>query len=303
MAVPEIGGVLLLDKPEGWTSNAALGRTRRLLGGVKAGHTGTLDPFASGLLPITVGEAGKFSRYLLDADKRYEATLKLGAVSTTGDPEGEISPTDTQLPTSWATIQQVLESFMGMQDQTPPMYSALKQQGVPLYKLARQGLEVPRAPRQIQIHELRVLDWQGGDCLTLQVLCSKGTYVRVLAEDIGQALGCGAYLTGLRRTAVGPLDIAHAIDIKGLEALPEDGRADRLLPGSTLVSGLPKVQLDRQSARALLDGKHPNFPGQLAGEVQAWGPEGVFLGVASALAASQGSRLVPVRMMSPTVLP
>lgn len=300
-AVP--AGVFLLDKPVGWTSNAALGRARRLLGGVKAGHTGTLDPFASGLLPITVGEAGKFSRYLLDADKRYIATLKLGATSTTGDPEGDVASTGSALPPTRAEIDRVLESFVGDQEQVPPMHSALKQQGVPLYELARKGLEVPRAPRRICVHSLELLTWERPEELVVDVLCSKGTYVRVLAEDIGRALGCGAYLTALRRTAVGPFKIGQAIDLQRFEAIGPEARSAVLLPSADLLSELPRVELDRRAARDLLDGKHPLISGQAEGELQAWGPGDVFLGVARAVKVPPGRHLVPVRMMSPTVLP
>lgn len=303
MADPVVGGVLLLDKPVGWTSNAALGRVRRLLDGVKAGHTGTLDPFASGLLPITVGEAGKFSRYLLDADKRYEATLCLGAVSTTGDPEGSVTQTGLPLPANRHAIEQALRGFMGEQSQIPPMHSALKQQGVPLYELARKGLEVPRTPRQIHVHGLSLLEWTGECMLVLDVHCSKGTYVRVLAEDIGRALGCGAYLTALRRTGVGPFSIRQAVDLKGFECLTLAERRAQLRPPESLLSGMPRVDLDRQSARDLLNGKHPQVTGVSLGEVQAWGPDSVFLGVARVSQAGAGNYLIPARLMSPSVLP
>lgn len=303
MTGPIAGGVLLLDKPVGWTSNAALGRARRLLGRAKAGHTGTLDPFASGLLPITVGEAGKFSRYLLDSDKRYVATLCLGATSTTGDPEGAVSPTGRPLPSHREQIENVLKSFLGEQYQTPPMHSALKQQGIPLYELARKGIEVPREPRRIQVRTLELQDWQGSAELAVAVHCSKGTYVRVLAEDIGKVLGCGAYLTALRRTAVGPFDVGQAIDLKDFEAMGEPERWQRLLPCATLVAGLPRVELDACAARDLLDGKHPRYSGEAVEEVQAWGPGPVFLGVASVKDTETGRHLKPVRLMSPSALP
>ncbi|MDX2220087.1 MAG: tRNA pseudouridine(55) synthase TruB [Burkholderiales bacterium] len=297
------GGVLLLDKPVGWTSNAALGRARRLLGGVKAGHTGTLDPFASGLLPVTVGEAGKFSRYLLDADKRYEAHLKLGFISSTGDPEGAITATGGSVPSSRTVLDQVLLGFMGDLDQIPPMHSALKQQGVPLYELARKGLEVPRAPRRICIHTLDVLAWSGGDELVIDVRCSKGTYIRVLAEDIGRALGCGAYLTELRRTEVGPMNISQAIELSDFEQLQPGERTLRLLPPATLLAALPRIEIDGKTARDLLSGKHPGFVGNATGELQAWAVEGIFIGVVRASGDGPTKRLAPVRMMSPSVLP
>jgi tRNA pseudouridine55 synthase len=298
-----VDGLLLLDKPVGWTSNAALGRARRLLGGVKAGHTGTLDPFASGLLPVTVGEAGKFSRYLLDSNKRYEARLKLGYASTTGDPEGICSATGGPLPTSRAVIERVLDGFRGEQDQIPPMHSALKQQGVPLYELARKGLEVPRPPRRICIHSLVMLAWSGGDEVVIDVCCSKGTYIRVLAEDIGRSLGCGAYLTGLRRTEVGLLNIGQAIELAELEQLPPEERLHRLLPPATLLAALPRIDIDLKTARELLNGKHPDFTGDAAGEAQVWAAGSIFVGVASVQSGGSAKRLTPVRMMSPSVLP
>ncbi len=298
-----LGGILLLDKPEGWTSNAALGRSRRLLGGVKAGHTGTLDPFATGLLPVTVGEAGKFSRYLLDADKRYVATLKLGEVSTTGDPEGTISRSGAVSALDVLQIEEALKRFLGEQNQTPPMHSALKQNGTPLYKLARQGIEVSREPRRIIIHELTLLAWDGKDTLSVEVLCSKGTYIRVLAEDIGRMLGCGAYLTGLRRTAVGPFRIDEAVDLKTLEEMEPDSRHACLVHPGLLLCGLPRVDLTAKAARELLNGKHPRIVSDLEGEVQAWGPSEVLLGVANAVRTPDGIQLVPQRLMSPGVLP
>jgi len=296
-------GVLLLDKPIGWTSNAALGRARRLLGGVKAGHTGTLDPFASGLLPITVGEAGKFSRYVLDSDKRYLATLRLGHVSTTGDPEGEVTATSATNVLSLGGIEGVLARFLGAQQQIPPMHSALKQNGVPLYRLARQGVEVERPARSICIHGLQLESWDGGESLVVDVHCSKGTYVRVLVQDIGRALGVGAYLTGLHRIGAGAFRISEAITLAALEELEPQTRLAYLRPASSLVSGLRKVTLDHSGARALLDGKHPETVMTGQGEVQAWGPNDTFLGVAELKAEGAGARLVPVRLMSPNVLP
>lgn len=296
-------GVLLLDKPVGWTSNAALGRARRLLGGVKAGHTGTLDPFASGLLPITVGEAGKFSRYVLDSDKRYLATLRLGHVSTTGDPEGEVTVTGVSNALTLSKIEGVLASFLGEQRQIPPMHSALKQNGVPLYRLARQGVEVERPARNIRIHAIRLESWDGSEALIVDVHCSKGTYVRVLAQDIGRELGVGAYLTGLHRIGAGAFGISEAISLAALEEEVPETRLSHLRPASCLVSGLPRVTLDRTDARALLDGKHPETTLTGHGEVQAWGPNDTFLGVAALNTDRGGARLIPVRLMSPNVLP
>jgi tRNA pseudouridine55 synthase len=208
-----INGVLLLDKPGGMTSNAALQKARRLFAAARAGHTGTLDPMATGLLPVCFGEATKFSADLLEADKTYEAELCLGRTTDTGDREGR---TTAALPVNCALadIEAALPRFTGDIQQVPPMYSALKREGRPLYELARQGLEVERPPRSITIHMLELLAWKSPR-LTLRVTCSKGTYIRVLAEDLGKALGCGAHLTALRRVRVGSLDLADAHPLAG----------------------------------------------------------------------------------------
>lgn len=295
--------MLLLDKPVGWSSNAALGKVRRLFGGAKGGHTGTLDPFASGLLPITLGEAGKFSRFLLNADKRYLATLRLGWRSSTGDIEGELSPQGSIPEVGREEISRRLFEMLGLQSQVPPMHSAIKRDGIPLYELARKGIEVPREARTIQIFALDLVDQPSEDVWVVDVLCSKGTYVRVLAEDIGRRFDCGAYLTGLRRTAVGDLVIGQAVTIEQLEALDDSGRMNCLLPAGRLVAGLPAVHLDGAAARLLLDGRHPVAPDGPDGEVSVWGPGQSFLGVATRKAGRTGCVLVPVRLMSPQVLP
>jgi tRNA pseudouridine55 synthase len=302
----DISGLLLLDKPVGWSSNAALGKVRRLFGGAKGGHTGTLDPFASGLLPITLGEAGKFSRFLLDANKRYFATVRLGWHSSTGDVEGELRAEGHIPEVTDQAIKVQLQDMVGEQSQIPPMHSAIKRDGVPLYELARKGIEVPREARTIRIFALDLIDRPGMDSWQVDVHCSKGTYVRVLAEDIGRRFGCGAYLTDLRRTAVGDLHIGQAITIEELEALDESGRNARLLPAGRLVSGLPAVYLDVTAARMLLDGQHPfapEGPDGPNGEISVWGPQESFLGVAVRKSGRTGKVLVPVRLMSPNVLP
>ncbi|KAB2921992.1 MAG: tRNA pseudouridine(55) synthase TruB, partial [Dechloromonas sp.] len=199
-----VDGVLLLDKPLGLTSNDALQKARRLFSAAKGGHTGTLDPAATGLLPLCFGEATKFSADLLDADKTYEAVVQLGVTTDSGDAEGQVVAT-APVTVGEAEVRQALPRFTGAIEQIPPMHSALKRNGRPLYELARKGIEVERAPRAVTIHGLELLDF-AGDRLTLRVRCSKGTYIRVLAADLGQALGCGAHLVGLRRTAVGDLD-------------------------------------------------------------------------------------------------
>ncbi len=253
-----VDGVLLLDKAGGMTSNLALQKARRLLNAAKAGHTGTLDPMATGLLPLTFGEATKFSADLLDADKSYRATLKLGVTTTTGDAEGEITGTAVVEATE-ELIDAVLSRFLGTIEQVPPMHSALKREGRPLYELARAGVEVERAPRQVLIHGLRRVD-RAGNSLTLDVECSKGTYVRVLAEDVGRILGCGAHLTALRRTKVGPLSLDDAVTLVGLETMSPTDRRACLRPVDSLLDSLPRVELDetlagrfRQGQRLALD--------------------------------------------------
>ncbi|MCL2830971.1 MAG: tRNA pseudouridine(55) synthase TruB [Betaproteobacteria bacterium] len=253
-----IDGLLLLDKPSGITSNDALQKARRLVNAAKAGHTGTLDPLASGLLPLCFGEATKFSADLLDADKSYEATLRFGIVTATGDSEGEIIETRPVTHTP-ADLTALLPRFTGALRQTPPMYSALKHQGKPLYELARQGIEIERAPREITIHKLKLLD---ADAISARIFvtCSKGAYIRTLAEDIGAALGCGAHLIALRRTGVGALDLERAWTLEALAALPESERAQALLPLDTLLSSLPNIELDAEATKRFAHGNPVSLP-------------------------------------------
>jgi len=243
-----VDGVLLLDKPSGITSNHALQKARRLLNAAKAGHTGTLDPLASGLLPLTFGEATKFSADLLDADKAYEATVKFGVRTTTGDAEGEVVETRT-VALARDEIEAVLSRFRGRIEQVPPMHSALKRDGRPLYELARRGVEVERAPRTVTILRLVLLEVTG-DSARIEVECSKGTYVRVLAQDIGEALRCGAHLAALRRTRVGALTLDEAVPLAALELMPPAVRREWLKPADTLLASLARVELnDRDTAR------------------------------------------------------
>lgn len=213
-----LNGLFLLDKPVGMSSNHALQRARRLYDARKAGHTGTLDPFASGLLICCFGQATKLAAQLLDADKRYIATLRWGAETTTADLDGEVT-VSAQKPFTIAAqqIDEVLAHFLGTIEQLPPMYSAIKKEGRPLYEYARQGLEVKREPRQVQIYSMQRL-WHTPSSLTIEVFCSKGTYVRTLAQDIGRALGCYAHLTALRRTRIGAFDINTAYSLRSLYA-------------------------------------------------------------------------------------
>ena len=211
----KIDGVLMLDKPVGLSSNTALQKARRALNAQKAGHTGTLDPFASGLLPLCFGEATKFSADLLHADKEYVASIKFGETTTTADVEGEIIET-RPVDFTEEQLHKALESLTGEIDQIPPMYSALKKDGVRLYELARQGQEIEREPRRVTVYELELLSFNKPEAL-VRVKCSKGTYVRVLGEDIGKILGCGAHLTALRRTKIADIDISEAVSLQDFE--------------------------------------------------------------------------------------
>lgn len=247
-----VDGVLLLDKPGGMTSNSALQGARRLFSAAKAGHTGTLDPLATGLLPLCFGEATKFSADLLEADKTYEADLLFGATTDTGDAEGEVVES-RPVNFSSADLERTLLRFVGAIEQIPPMYSALKRDGRPLYELARQGIEVERAARAVTIHELVLLEHAHDRC-RLRVCCSKGTYVRTLAADIGELLGCGAHLTALRRTAVGPLRLADALTLDGIAAFAEERRGELLLAPDALLQSLPAVELDATAMARFMHG-------------------------------------------------
>ncbi len=248
-----VHGVLLLDKPAGLSSNDALVKAKRLLNAEKAGHTGTLDPFATGLLPLCFGEATKFAQDLLDADKTYETVVHLGIVTSTGDTEGEVTGAKPVAVTE-EQIAAVLASFRGPIDQVPPMYSALKRDGRPLYEYARAGITLEREARRVTIHALTLLSWEA-PFLRLSVTCSKGTYIRVLGEDIGAALGCGAHLNALRRTAVGTLSIAQAATLEQLAELGEPERAASLAPVDALLSSFPTVMLDDRLSTRFLHGQ------------------------------------------------
>ena len=272
----QVDGVLLLDKAEGLTSNTALQKARRLFNAAKAGHTGTLDPMATGLLPLCFGEATKFSADLLDADKSYEAEVFLGVTTNTGDREGEVTAT-APVTCGRADIEAALPRFTGDILQVPPMYSALKKEGKPLYVLARQGREVERAPRPVTIDALELLAWKA-PVFTLRVTCSKGTYIRVLAEDLGKTLGCGAHLTALRRTRVGALDLADAHTLAKLETLTGDALAACLLPPDRLLSTLPAIHLSDAALLRFSNGNHVPAPADVQGEARVYGEAGL-LGV------------------------
>jgi tRNA pseudouridine 55 synthase len=273
-----VSGVLLLDKPAGISSNSALQKAKRLYQAAKAGHTGNLDPFATGLLPVCLGEATKFSQFLLDADKTYQGWVRLGQTTTTGDPEGEVlsrSPVDVGL----AQVEQVLSRFVGRISQVPPMYSALKRDGKPLYEYARQGVEVEREAREVTIYDLR-LDRFAGEEVVITVRCSKGTYIRTLAEDIGKALGCGAYLEALRRTAIGGFAIGDAKTLEQLDGVSLEERDAWLLPADSLLQGFPQVELDADSAFYLGRGQEVWLPRTAVdGVVRLYDDKRRFLGI------------------------
>lgn len=287
-----INGVLLFDKPLELSSNIALQKVRRLFQAEKAGHTGTLDPLATGLLPICFGEATKFSFGLLEADKTYRALIKLGETTSTGDAEGEvISSRDVSV--SAAQVQEVLQKFRGEIQQLPPMYSALKHQGKPLYEYIRNGITVARELRNVVIHELTLERYSSNE-LDISVRCSKGTYVRTLAEDIGQALGCGAHLTGLRRTAIARFNLENAYTLPQLEAMSDSERDASLLPLDTMLTELPSLDLDSVQVERLAQGQRLGLDLAIPdGKLRLYA-DGVFIGTGELL----GRRLSPSRLIS-----
>jgi tRNA pseudouridine55 synthase len=290
-----ISGVLLLDKAYDISSNTALQQVKRLFQAEKAGHTGNLDPLATGLLPLCFGEATKFSQYLLDADKVYQAVIKLGATTTTGDVEGDVI---SQHPVSVNLLQveQVLQNFIGPVQQIPPMYSALKHQGKALYTYARAGIEIERKAREITIYSLDLVEFSG-DELSVTVSCSKGTYIRVLAEDIGAKLGCGAHLKALRRIATGGFDIAHAMTLSQIEQMSPEQRDASLLPADCLLEGVPKVILDSESAYYVQQGQAVWQAKQSTkGMVSLYGPDQVFLGLGE---ITDAGKIAPKRLVVP----
>lgn len=291
-----VQGILLLNKPIGMTSNAALQRVKRLFQAQKAGHTGSLDPLADGLLPVCFGAATKVSAFLLDADKRYWVRIKLGVTTTTADSEGEVVETRPVSGIGEPDLQQVLRRFEGEIEQIPPMYSALKHKGERLYKLAREGVEVEREPRRITIYSLKLLAYDAPE-FELEVHCSKGTYVRVLAEDIGEALGCGAHVTALRRTGVGPYGEEGMVAMEALERGAVEGPETLdalLLPIESAMGQWPEVRLSPDSSFYLRQGQPvlvPNAP--VEGWVRLYDADG-FIGVGEIL---DDGRVAPRRLM------
>jgi tRNA pseudouridine55 synthase len=286
-----VDGALLVDKPLGLSSNAVLQKAKALFGAAKAGHAGTLDPLASGLLLVLFGEATKFAGPLLDADKEYVATLKLGERTTTGDAEGEVLEKKPVNVTEQSLLP-VLERFRGEIEQVPPMHSALKHKGTPLYRLARRGQEVERAPRRVLISELELVKFDTPS-VVLRVVCSKGTYIRVLAQDIGEALGCGAHLAGLRRTASGHFRIQDAVTLERLEEIQMAERVQRLRSLPVLLEGLPRAELDAAEEARLRQGQALKVSGLHPGLCAVVRPDGAVIGLGSA--DSEGG-LKPLRL-------
>lgn len=273
-----ITGVLLLDKPLGFSSNQALQKAKWLLQAAKAGHTGTLDPLATGLLPLCFGEATKFAHYLTDADKTYVATIKLGITTTTGDAEGEILSTQA-VNVSQLQFEQACQQFVGEITQIPPMYSALKHEGKALYEYARAGIEIERKARVVHIHQIQPNSF-AGNIAEITVTCSKGTYIRTLAEDIGKQLGCGAHLIGLRRTATANYAIAQTMTLEQFEAMSPDERLAALLPADTAVMHLPAVFFDASSVYYLQQGQSVWQSGVIpTGLLRLYSEQKVFLGL------------------------
>ena len=298
----QVDGILLLDKPAGLTSNAALQTVKRLLGARKAGHTGSLDPLATGMLPLCFGEATKLSGFLLDADKHYQVQIQLGVRTTTGDAEGDVIARLPDVSVTRRELEAVLAAFRGRIEQVPPMFSAVKQNGQPLYKLAHQGIEVDRKPRQVTIHELEVTALQG-DRLAMTVHCSKGTYIRTLAEDIGDRLGVGAHVVCLRRTGVGSFSPTQMVPLDRLEALSREESRDsldrQLLPVDSALAQWPEIRLADDVAYFLKKGQPvlvPKAPSR--GWVRLYSTCEHFIGVGRIL---DDGRVAPKRMINVAV--
>ena len=292
-----VSGIILLDKPRGFTSNAALQKVRWLLNAEKAGHTGSLDPLATGVLPLCFGEATKFSQYLLDADKGYETVAQLGVTTTTADAEGEVLERK-QVSVSEALIEALMPQFRGDQQQVPPMYSALKRDGQPLYKLARAGEVVEREPRSVNITRLDLMSLDN-DKARFAVSCSKGTYIRTLVEDIGRELGCGAHVAELRRTQAGPFDLSQTVSLEELEKAHGEGGAEAvdafLKPVDSGLEHWPLLQLSEHSAFYWLHGQPVRAPeAPKFGMLRVQDHNGRFIGIGE---VSEDGRVAPRRLI------
>ncbi len=295
----DVSGILLLDKPMGITSNAALQEVKKLYRARKAGHTGSLDPLATGMLPICLGRATRISAFLLDADKEYLVRVKLGEITTTADAEGEVVETHPTDQVTREALEAVLPRFRGQIEQLPPMYSAVKHKGERLYKLAREGVEVEREPRAITIHELELLEFDNPE-FEIRVHCSKGTYVRTLAEDIGRALGVGAHVIGLRRTRVGPYQEEGMVTLESLRQLAAEQGLEALdallLPLDSGLAQWPEVRLGADSAFYLLQGQPVLVPkAPTEGWVRIYDADGRFLGVGE---IDDDGRVAPRRLLA-----
>lgn len=290
----ELNGILLIDKPRGMTSNQVLQRAKRMMQACKAGHTGSLDPIATGLLPLCFGEATKVSQFMLESDKQYWVRIKLGEETTTYDIEGEVVAT-APVNTDRRQIEKALQSFTGTISQLPPMYSAVKQGGQALYKLAREGKEVERQPREVIVYQIDLLDFDG-EFVELEILCSKGTYVRTIAHDLGQMLGCGAHVVELRRLAVGDFKIDEAVSLDDIEDLQSVEACEQyLLPVDEALLGLPDVTLTSLATHYLLQGQPVTVRhGQEPGLVRLYNEEDAFLGMGEVL---DDGRVAPKRLM------
>ena len=291
-----VNGVLLLDKPIGFSSNQALQKAKWLYQAAKAGHTGTLDPLATGLLPLCFGEATKFAHYLTDADKTYVATLKLGVTTNTGDAEGEVLTTQS-VNVSRSQFEQACQKFLGEISQVPPMFSALKHEGKAMYEYARAGIEIERKARLITIHYIAVEDFKQDEAV-ITVTCTKGTYIRTLAEDIGKLLGCGAHLIGLRRTATANYKIAQTITLEQLEAMTLEQREAALLPEDSAVQHLPAITLDDDSVFYLQQGQGVWKSGAVPkGLLRLYSEQQDFLGLGE---LSSDGKIAPKRLIRHT---
>ena len=292
-----VSGIILLDKPKGFSSNAALQKVRWLLNAGKAGHTGSLDPLATGVLPLCFGEATKFSQYLLVADKGYETLMQLGVTTTTADAEGDVLE-EREVTIGRAEIEAALPAFRGPIRQVPPMYSALKRDGQPLYKLARAGQVVEREPRSVTINRLELLALEG-DQARLDVACTKGTYIRTLVEDLGHVLGCGAHVAELRRTQAGPFSLAQTVTLEELEQVHADGgheAVDRfLMPSDSGLEHWPLVHFSEHSAFYWLQGQPVRAPdAPQFGMVRVQDHNGRFIGIGE---VSEDGRIAPRRLI------
>lgn len=289
----DVHGIILLDKPPGYSSSQAVQKVRWLFKARKAGHTGTLDPFATGMLPICLGEASKTAGFMLDASKQYFATARLGQATASGDIEGDLVKEMPVPDLTPKVIDKAFESFRGVIEQVPPMYSALKHQGQPLYKLAREGIEVERKPRTVAIHELELISWEK-PMLVFNVHCSKGTYVRTLAEDIAEELGCCAHLQALRRLVVEPFLEADMISLQEVEEAAEAGRQDALLlPLDKGLEAWPVVELSGEGKLRFTHGNPAPVRETCRGKVRVYEQGGKILGLGE---VSEDSRVYPKRL-------